>query len=666
MPVAGLLRLEPGQATADISVPVDGAAMAALRNGTLSLQVAELDDLGQKPVHLLLDGAPTSAGLRPVLSGLNLQVDDSGMAPSLGFRADTNQAASAKGLASTLNLKVLRRQSADSSVSDSKTRIQNLVISEGALAKFDQDGLNNGQVELQFDLNATSGSIQLQAASPQMNPLLLSKLDPTRKPITVGIDLTTTSLDAIPLATPPVGVVLNKTAVDFTVAADSSGRSKLFLDLTQVGDDLQISETNGKEIKRKANTQLVYYGIDANGTLSPLTYNPSQRAGARFYDIGGDGIADFVSLIFVDGGIGDTGSKEPDGVIHDPSTAGVVNLVDVVLTATDQQTLQAASKTNTTAPASLVLSAKVLGRAATVNQVGYVVLDSTDTLSFDSIFDNLEELTDRAQVLFSTLKSSNVLASEANLIRDILLVNGQSIRFFEVSNGTLDDLGADPDGKLDSASKKRLSILSNGGFSGDSRSVNVFSGSGSSFSLSLVDGDQGLNALINQEQGLAPVLDFTSFTADQVVNGTLSMAREASFDSVTGFYRTQDLKGTVWIDPTNQAMGTITPGQVGFTAADYGAAALKNMVDSLSGLQVGNLQVNSRVISLTESTYLAPIAQVKGHTFVAFAQGNQDGIGHFVTLGNGTFGLEDLYGGGDRDFNDVEFGFAFKSITSLA
>ena len=437
------------------------------------------------------------------------------------------------------------------------------------------------------------------------------------------------------------------------------------MDLTQVGDDLQISETNGKERKRKANTQLVYYGIDANGTLSPLTYNAAKRAGARFYDTDGDGIVDFVGLTLVDGEMGDTGPKG-DGKIDDPSTAGVVNLDDVVLTATDQYTLQAASKTNTTAPASLVLSAKVIGRAATVNQVGYVVLDSTDTLSFDSIFDNLEELTDRAQVLFSSLKSSNVLASEANLIRDILLVNGQSIRFFEVSNGTLDDLGADPDGKLDSASKKRLSILSNGGFSGDSRSVNVFSGSGSSFSLSLVDGDQGLNALINQEQGLAPVLDFTSFTADQVVNGTLSMAREASFDSVTGFYRTQDLKGTVWIDPTNQAMGTITPGQVGFTAADYGAAALKNMVDSLSGLQVGNLQVNSRVISLTESTYLAPIAQVKGHTFVAFAQGNQDGIGHFVTIGNGTFGLEDLYGGGDRDFNDVEFGFAFKSITSLA
>ena len=226
-----------------------------------------------------------------------------------------------------------------------------------------------------------------------------------------------------------------------------------------------------------------------------------------------------------------------------------------------------------------------------------------------------------------------------------------------MTNSTIDELSNAKDG--------RLSILSNGGFSGDSRSVNVFSASGISFSLALVDGDQGLNALINQEQGLAPVLDFTSFTADQVVSGTLLMAREASFDSVTGFYRTQDIKGAVWIDPSNHAKGTITPGQVGFTAADYASAALKNMVDSLSGLQVANRQVNSSSISLKETTYLAPIAQVKGNTFVAFAQGNQDGIGHFVTLANGTFGLEDLFGGGDRDFNDVQFGFTFKSVSPV-
>ncbi|MCX5945830.1 MAG: hypothetical protein NTZ53_11145 [Cyanobacteria bacterium] len=665
-PVAGLSRLEAGQSTADISVPVDGAAMAALRNGTLSLQVAELDDKGQKQIHLLLDVDPSSAGLRPVLSGLNLQLDDSGLAPSIGFRADINKAASAKGVASTLNLKVLRRQSADSSASDPQTRVQNLVISEGALTKFDQDGSNNDQVELRFDLNAINGSIQLQAANPLKQPLILSKLDPARKPITVGIDLTTTSLDALLMTALPSGsgVVLNQTAVDFTIAADANGKSKLFLDLTQVGDDLVISEDDNQGgRKRKANTQFVYYGIDpVDGTLSSLTYNARARAGARFYDTDGNGIADFVSLTFVDGGLGDTGPSG-DGQIHDPSTAGVVNLTKVELIATGKTLL--AADTGNIAPASLVLNASLNGRAASSNQVGYVVLDADEASdltsvdkAFNSIFADLAILRSRAQTLFSTLESSDVtLATGTSLSREILLINGQSVRFFEVVDSSLD--------LLSSASDPRLQIFTS---VGQPNGPVVFSSlSGVSLSLALItDRDQGLNALIGQEQGLAPVLDFTGFSADQQVAGSYSLAREASFDAVTGFYRALDINGTVWLDPTDPSKGTLTPGQAGTTAAAYGAAALKNMVDSLTGLRVGNRQASAAVaITLEESTYLAPIAQVNGNTFVAFAQGNQDGIAHFVSLGNCTFGLEDLLGGGDCDFDDQVVGFAFRSVTTV-
>ncbi|MFM8525291.1 MAG: hypothetical protein ACKOCM_06695, partial [Cyanobacteriota bacterium] len=642
-PIAGLLRLGVGQASADITVPINAAAISALRNGTLSLQVGELDDLGQKEIHLLLAVDPTSAGVRPVLSGLNLQVDASGKLHSISFRADTNKAARNNGLASTLNLQVLRRQAADRLASDPKTRSQSLVISEGALTKFDQDGLNNGQVELQFDLNATNGSIELHAntsADPKANwqPLVLSKLDPVRKPVTVGIDLTTTTLDALPLKALPQGVVLNNTAIDFTVAADSSGRSKLFLDLTQVGDDLVISEGSGAARKRKLNTQWVYYGINDAGDLLPWTYNAKERAGARFYDTDGDGIADFVSLTFVDGGIGDTGPK--DGSIHDPSTAGVVNLGDVELSVANSKTLLAVSKTNQLAPASFVLRADLKGRATSSNQIGYVVLDATDT-SPDAIFADLTVLRSRAQTLFSTLESSDVtLASDMSLTREILLINGQSVRFFEVVDGSLD--------QLSSATDSRLQIFTS---VGQPNGPVVFSSlDGVSLSLSLVtDRDQGLNALIGQEQGLAPVLDFTGFIAGQQVVGSYTLAREASFDAVTGFYRTLDIKGTVWIDPNDHNKGTLTPGEGGATAAAYGAAALKNRVDGLTNLRVGNHQVTAAAeIKLQESHYLAPIAQVNGNTFVAFDKGNQDGIAHFVSLGTGLFGLEDIVGGGDR------------------
>jgi hypothetical protein len=657
IPAAGLLRLDVGQAEADITVPINPAEMVALRNGTLSMQVAELDDLGQKQLHLLLEVDHASNGIRPTLSGLNLQIDPASQTASIGFRADINKSARAEGLASTLNLNVLRRQSANSSIADLKNRAQKLVLSEGLLAKFDRDGSENGQVELQFDLNAATGAIQLQAANPGLSPLVLSKLDSSRRPITLGIDLTTTSVDALLKDTPPKGVVLNNTAVDFTVKAEADGKAKIFLDLTQAGNDLEITEIkDGAKTTRKPNHQLLYYGIDADGALSDLTYNARRRTGARFYDTDGDDIADSVSLTFEDGGMGDTGPSG-DGLIHDPSVGGFSNLNDVVLTAIGPRTLKAASISNSDAPASLILRASLESRSATSNQIYYAVHDPSDSSSFDSIFADLNLLRQRSQVLYGSLESTDVtLAPGASFSRDIPLINGQDIRFFEVEDGSLN--------QLTSANDARLRVLSTSGFSGDSRSVNAVSSSGVSLSLALLDGDQGLNDLIGQEQGLAAVLDFTSFTTDQKVEGALSLAREAALDAVTGFYRTLDLQGTVWLDPSDQSKGTIAPGQAGTTAADYGAAALRNMVDSLSGLRVGNGQTSSRFTTLQESTYLAPIAQVNGHTFVSFDKGNTDGISHFVTLGTNTFGLEDLHGGGDKDYDDQVISFVFSKVVN--
>jgi hypothetical protein len=530
------------------------------------------------------------------------------------------------------------------------------VISEGALAKFDQDGLNNGQVELQFDLNATTGSIQLQAANLRSSPLVLSTLDPSKQTSTLGIDLTTTSVDALSLATPPKGVVLNETAVEFNVAADADGKVNVFLDLTQVADDLEITEMIDGVKTRKPFHQLSYYGIDADGDLSVLTYNALRRTGARFYDSDSDGIADLVNLTLEDVGMGDTGPGG-DGFIQNPTLGGLSNLSDVEWTAIDSRTLQAASRTNQDAPASLVVKAILNSRSASANQICYVVHDPSDSLSIDFIFADLDLLRTRSQVLFTSLESTDVgLAADVTFSREILLTNGQLVRFYEIEDGTLNTLTSENDA--------RLRVLSTGSFSKDSRSVNAFSSSGVSLSLSLFDGDQGLNALIGQEQGLAPVLDFTSFSTEHKIEGSLTLSREADLDAVTGFYRTLDIKGTVLLDPSDPFKGTIAPGQVGTTAADYGAAALRNLVDSLTGMRVGNRQSSSSFITLQESTYLAPIAQVNGHIFVPFEKGNTDGIAHFVSLGTNRFGLEDLFGGGDNDCDDQVIGLDFSKVVN--
>jgi hypothetical protein len=226
-----------------------------------------------------------------------------------------------------------------------------------------------------------------------------------------------------------------------------------------------------------------------------------------------------------------------------------------------------------------------------------------------------------------------------------LLVNGQSLRFFEVSDGSLDEIKDASDGRLRFFSLAEVSA----------QQAFLSSSSGVQFQLDLLSGDQGLNALIGQEQGNAAVLDFSTFSGSETVTGSLVLAREASFDSVTGFYRTLDREGSV-----RDALGAILrPGDAG-----YRQAAQLNLVSGLSNLQVGNLQTSTNsALAIAESTFLAPMALVNGESYFAFAAASSDQLNHFKVLGNNLFGLEDMRGLGDRDYDDLVIGFKFNQLS---
>ncbi len=49
------------------------------------------------------------------------------------------------------------------------------------------------------------------------------------------------------------------------------------------------------------------------------------------------------------------------------------------------------------------------------------------------------------------------------------------------------------------------------------------------------------------------------------------------------------------------------------------------------------------------------------HAYFNYLGANPDKLDHFRLLGNNTFGVEDLYGGGDRDFNDLVVKLDFKT-----
>jgi len=391
-----------------------------------------------------------------------------------------------------------------------------------------------------------------------------------------------------------------------------------------------------------ASKHLTYYSIDSQGKVVPFTYNPRTREGARFYDRSGDGVTDFVSLTLIDGGVGDK-DGEANGTIVDPSTVGSVDL-DPVLQVGALSILKASDPINTSASASFFLKASLQTLPSSANQIGYLVLEESQVASAASL--DLDTIRKQSQILFSTLENSDVmLPSGTTFTKDILLLNNQNVRFFEVADGTLDQLTSSMDPRLSFFTATLMS----------QSSAEFSSSSGVRFILNLQDSNQGLSALIGQEQGTAAVLDFSSFTTGEAVQGTLHMGREASYDSITGFYRTLDSSGSV-----RTASGIVLrPEDVGYAAE---AIRTENRVDSLSGMSVGNKLTSSKAIALSETTFLAPFAQVNGNTFFGFAAANTDKISHFRVLGTNMFGLEDMLGGGDRDFDDNVLVFKFDTI----
>ncbi|MEB3307131.1 MAG: DUF4114 domain-containing protein, partial [Cyanobacteriota bacterium] len=441
-----------------------------------------------------------------------------------------------------------------------------------------------------------------------------------------------------------LGVTANDSGLDFQLAVAPGATSSLNAVLELVAADLLplISDPSGRLPARK----LLYYAVNSSGALSPLTYDPVTGAGARFYDLDNNGTADFFALSLIDGGYGDKDGLV-NGLITDPSFAGFADLTNLRFINGGSGAVTIGDPSNT-APAAVNLRASLSGRPSSSNQIGYVVLNPEELASADSLLRDLPWLRSRARTLYSTLESTDVtLPAGSSFVRDLQLINGQSLRFFEVVDASLE--------QLTSLSDSRFRLLSSPDFANGQ--VAFSSSSGVRFSLSLLNGDPGLHALIGNGQGTAPVLDLSAFTTAQNLSGTVVFGREASSTPSAGFYRTVDITGLVI---AADGVTRLKPGDSG-----YAAAALRpaNVVSQLSGLTVADDQSSSRSFSgVSGGSFLAPYAQVNGETFFAYGPANRDGISHFRVIGTNRLGLEDMPGGGDRDFDDLVIGFSFSAV----
>lgn len=142
----------------------------------------------------------------------------------------------------------------------------------------------------------------------------------------------------------------------------------------------------------------------------------------------------------------------------------------------------------------------------------------------------------------------------------------------------------------------------------------------------------------------------------------IQVTSEAAFNNTVGLYWVEDEQGTV-IDPVT---GTrLTPSQDGYQAAAIKQTVLQFGRDVTSSVQLdGNTLLAPYIIANgTAAEFLAanPDHQQGQNPFAYFAylEANPDGMDHIRLLGDNTFAFEDIFGGGDRDFNDIVFQIDF-------
>jgi len=435
-------------------------------------------------------------------------------------------------------------------------------------------------------------------------------------------------------------LAISQTGVDFKLKINETSDSfgSVITDIDALVDGLTTTNKN-----------IAYFAYsDQEDGSSPnattLTYDPIKKAGARFYDLKGDGSADKVLLELVDGGYGDKDGIK-NGVIVDPSTAGVVDLSPKFTSSLNAITIS--DPTDKTSPAAFDLRVSISSKASTVNQIGYVALNSNenDDLSYELI-------KNRGTIILSNLENSDTpTLTGINLETDISIINNQKLIFFEVIDTTLDVLLTQNSSLEGFGTSFKILDISNATDS----SANASKG-GNTIAISLESKFLGVDDLIASDKGVNPILDFKRFLG-LTLEGDVSVAREADFDSTVGFYKIQNANGAV-TDPVTGNL--ITPGTEGYSAAALDSSNLYSSFGALS--TVDDSTVKNSISSFSDFEMLAPYASVSntGKTYFAFAEANADGISHFREFGNGTIGLEDTYGGGDQDFDDLILGFDFK------
>jgi Domain of unknown function (DUF4114) len=280
----------------------------------------------------------------------------------------------------------------------------------------------------------------------------------------------------------------------------------------------------------------------------------------------------------------------------------------------------------------------------------------------------LQAALDTARPIFSSLGGD--FFSPTKL--EIGLESNKTYEFFQIQDGSISDLqqqlatGKTPTNVLfslaDASGNSPIAVTKNTNNDGYKVSVN-----NDELVLNVVKLDAGIPNIPtgskSQDSPQGRTIDLTDFVGE-ILKVDITTKSDAAYNNHIGFYAVEDAIGTIQL-----ANGTMLKP----SDANYAVEAVKSAI-----LQAG--KNDSKLdLDLAGGKNYAPVLIAQGsfndfvsknptnggdgssiHAYFNYIGANTDRVDHFRLLGNNTFGAEDLYGGGDRDFNDLVVTATFK------
>jgi hypothetical protein len=170
-----------------------------------------------------------------------------------------------------------------------------------------------------------------------------------------------------------------------------------------------------------------------------------------------------------------------------------------------------------------------------------------------------------------------------------------------------------------------------------------------------------VDAIGTKNQSLTQrTIDLTSYAGQTLKVDTVTKG-DAAYNNNIGFYAVQDSIGTIKLGNGS----TLKPGD-----ANYALEAVKSAV-----LRAAKIDSN-----VAGGSIYAPVVVAQGtlddfvsknptnggganeiHAYFNYLGANTDKFDHFKLTGANTFAVEDMYGGGDKDYNDLVVNMNIKT-----